>query len=539
MSVPAGIKANKELVYSLATKFPYATSDLVREIVDNLVDAKYESKNPSFRMKEIKEEDLEKLSHLSGYSIENLRKYIGYTYVIGKVSGIGVDNPNEVLPNGKIRLADLLSDTGKIDYDVTEESVKFTGIGMRVTLIREVLHGNRYPILKDFPSIVMVSAQDRLDQSATVELLYDKDNNQASYYEVKRTHNFGRETSGFQVMVIGAPPMNVKIIEREIRMRTLPFLQNGGKFSFNGEDYGNNILSNDTLLDPVYKQIIDSDNFTIVKSNLPKEERDSLIFYQTETVDYVVNNKKVAEITIRMQINSPDFQNMFSSKLSELPYFGGKKLGNRTISGGYIKHGNIYAVAGLSDFGLGKSGGMQREGWFTDYLTYEVSLSKVYDMAYRGLLVTGVKSITGLDPSNPNFKDYYDVLTRMVKESMEWFREHHGLDGRPTVNDSSHRGNSDDITDSVNQQIYLESKKGEYKKGTSEELVKVVLDSSSQENIKTSRPSVETNGVILKDRTPKPIITQHTGSDFYFLKSDNELVDHLLTVYFTFKQTQK
>ena len=539
MSVPAGIKANKELVYSLATKFPYATSDLVREIVDNLVDAKYESKNPSFRMKEIKEEDLEKLSHLSGYSIENLRKYIGYTYVIGKVSGIGVDNPNEVLPNGKIRLADLLSDTGKIDYDVTEESVKFTGIGMRVTLIREVLHGNRYPILKDFPSIVMVSAQDRLDQSATVELLYDKDNNQASYYEVKRTHNFGRETSGFQVMVIGAPPMNVKIIEREIRMRTLPFLQNGGKFSFNGEDYGNNILSNDTLLDPVYKQIIDSDNFTIVKSNLPKEERDSLIFYQTETVDYVVNNKKVAEITIRMQINSPNFQNMFSSKLSELPYFGGKKLGNRTISGGYIKHGNIYAVAGLSDFGLGKSGGMQREGWFTDYLTYEVSLSKVYDMAYRGLLVTGVKSITGLDPSNPNFKDYYDVLTRMVKKSMEWFKINHGLDGRPTVNDSSHRGNSDDITDSVNQQIYLESKKGEYKKGTSEELVKVVLDSSSQENIKTSRPSVETNGVILKDRTPKPIITQHTGSDFYFLKSDNELVDHLLTVYFTFKQTQK
>ena len=539
MSVPAGIKVNKELVYSLATKFPYTTSDLVREIVDNLVDAQYESENPSLTMKEIKEKNLEKLSHLSGYSIENLRKYIGYTYVIGKVSGIGVDSPNKVLPSGKIRLADLLSDTGKIDYDVTEESVKFTGIGMRVTLIREVLHGNRYPILKDFPSIVMVSAQDRLDQSATVELLYDKDNNQASYYEVKRTHNFGRETSGFQVMVIGAPPMNVKIIEREIRMRTLPFLQNGGKFSFNGEDYGNNILSNDTLLDPVYKQIIDSDNFTIVKSNLPKEERDSLIFYQTETVDYVVNNKKVAEITIRMQINSPNFQNMFSSKLSELPYFGGKKLGNRTISGGYIKHGNIYAVAGLSDFGLGKSGGMQREGWFTDYLTYEVSLSKVYDMAYRGLLVTGVKSITGLDPSNPNFKDYYDVLTRMVKDSMEWFRKHHGLDGRPTVNDSSHRGNSDDITDSVNQQIYLESKKGEYKKGTSEELVKVVLDSSSQENIKTSRPSVETNGVILKDRTPKPIITQHTGSDFYFSKSDNELVDHLLTVYFTFKQTQK
>ena len=539
MSVPAGIKANKELVYSLATKFPYATSDLVREIVDNLVDAKYESKNPSFRMKEIKEKDLEKLSYLSGYSIENLRKYIGQTYIIGKVNGIGVDSPNKVLPNGKIQLAELLSDTGRIDHNVTEESVKFTGIGMRVTLIREVLHGNRYPILKDFPSIVMVSAQDRLDQSATVELLYDKDNNQASYYEVKRTHNFGRETSGFQVMVIGAPPMNVKIIEREIRMRTLPFLQNGGKFSFNGEDYGNNILSNDTLLDPVYKQIIDSDNFTIVKSNLPKEERDSLIFYQTETVDYVVNNKKVAEITIRMQINSPDFQNMFSSKLSELPYFGGKKLGNRTISGGYIKHGNIYAVSGLSDFGLGKSGGIQREGWFTDYLTYEVSLSKVYDMAYRGLLVTGVKSITGLDPSNPNFKDYYDVLTRMVKESMEWFREHHGLDGRPTVNDSSHRGNSDDITYSVNQQIYLESKKGEYKKGTSEELVKVVLDSSSQENIKTSRPSVETNGVILKDRTPKPIITQHTGSDFYFSKSDNELVDHLLTVYFTFKQTQK
>ena len=92
---------------------------------------------------------------------------------------------------------------------------------------------------------------------------------------------------------------------------------------------------------------------------------------------------------------------------------------------------------------------------------------------------------------------------------------------------------------SVNQEIYLESKKGTYKKGTSEELVKVVLDSSSQENIKTSRPSVETNGVILKDRTPKPIITQHTGSDFYFRKSDNELVDHLLTVYFTFKQTQK
>ena len=539
MSVPAGIKVNKELVYSLATKFPYTTSDLVREIVDNLVDAQYESENPSLKMKEIKEKDLEKLSYLSGYSIENLRKYIGQTYIIGKVNGIGVDSPNKVLPNGKIQLAELLSDTGRIDHNVTEESVKFTGIGMRVTLIREVLHGNRYPILKDFPSIVMVSAQDRLDQSATVELLYDKDNNQASYYEVKRTHNFGRETSGFQVMVIGAPPMNVKIIEREIRMRTLPFLQNGGKFSFNGEDYGNNILSNDTLLDPVYKQIIDSDNFTIVKSNLPKEERDSLIFYQTETVDYVVNNKKVAEITIRMQINSPNFQNMFSSKLSELPYFGGKKLGNRTISGGYIKHGNIYAVAGLSDFGLGKSGGMQREGWFTDYLTYEVSLSKVYDMAYRGLLVTGVKSITGLDPSNPNFKDYYDVLTRMVKKSMEWFKINHGLDGRPTVNDSSHRGNSDDITYSVNQQIYLESKKGEYKKGTSEELVKVVLDSSSQENIKTSRPSVETNGVILKDRTPKPIITQHTGSDFYFLKSDNELVDHLLTVYFTFKQTQK
>ena len=42
---------------------------------------------------------------------------------------------------------------------------------------------------------------------------------------------------------------------------------------------------------------------------------------------YVVNNKKVAEITIRMQINSPDFQDMFSNKLSELPYFGGKKLG--------------------------------------------------------------------------------------------------------------------------------------------------------------------------------------------------------------------
>lgn len=535
MSVPAGIKVNKELVYSLATKFPYTTSDLVREIVDNLVDAQYESENPSLTMKEIKEKNLEKLSHLSGYSIENLRKYIGQTYIIGKVSGIGVDSPNKVLPNGEIQLAELLSDTGRIDYNVTQESVKFTGIGMRVTLIREVLHGNRYPTLKDFSSIVMLGAQDRLDQDATVELLYDKDNNTASYHEVKRAHNFGRETSGFQVMIIGAPPMNVKIIEREVRIRTLPFLQNGGKFTFNEETYGNNMLSNDTLFDPVYKQITDSDKFRI----LPKEKRDTLIFSQTETVDYVVNNKKVAEITIRMQINSPDFQNMFSSKLSELPYFGGKKLGNRTISGGYIKHGNIYAVYGLSDFGLGKSGGMQREGWFTDYLTYEVSLSKVYDMAYRGLLVTGVKSITGLDPSNPNFKDYYGVLTRMVKKSMEWFKTHHGLDGRPTVNNLSHRGNSDDITDSLNQEIYLESERGVYKKGTSEELVKVVLDSSSQENIKTSRPSVETNGVILKDKTPKPIITQHTSADFYFDKSDNEFVDHLLTVYFTFKQTQK
>ena len=103
MSVPAGIKVNKELVYSLATKFPYTTSDLVREIVDNLVDAQYESENPSLTMKEIKEKNLEKLSHLSGYSIENLRKYIGQTYIIGKVSGIGVDSPNKVLPNGEIQ----------------------------------------------------------------------------------------------------------------------------------------------------------------------------------------------------------------------------------------------------------------------------------------------------------------------------------------------------------------------------------------------------------------------------------------------------